>query len=66
MRVTSGTRSGSPDGTRILFTRQVDAGGGQTQADLVQMRADGTNVIQVTNDPDDDYPADWGTYPLVN
>jgi hypothetical protein len=30
------------------------------------MRPDGTDVIQVTNDPEDDYPADWGTYPLVN
>ena len=56
----------SPDGTRVLFSRLVDVGGGQTQADLFQMRADGTDVIRVTNDPDDDYPADWGTYPLVD
>jgi Tol biopolymer transport system component len=56
----------SPDGTRILFFRMVDVGGGQTQSDLFQMRADGTDVIQVTNDPDADYYADWGTYPLVN
>jgi hypothetical protein len=56
----------SPDGTRILFTRQVDVGGGQTKANLFQMRADGTDVIRVTNGPEDDYPADWGTYPLVN
>ena len=60
-----GTPQWSPDGTRILFTRVVDDGG-QAQADLFQMRADGTDVIQVTNDPDDDYPADWGTYPLVH
>jgi Tol biopolymer transport system component len=56
----------SPDGTRILFTRQVDIGGGQTKADLFQMRADGTDVIRVTNGPEDDDPADWGTYPLVD
>jgi Tol biopolymer transport system component len=56
----------SPDGTRILFTRLVDGGGGQTPANLFQMRPDGTDVIQVTNGPVDDYPADWGTYPLVN
>jgi len=59
----------SPDGTRILFTRQVDVGsgqGGQAGIHLFQMRADGTDVIRVTNDPNDDYPADWGTYPLVN
>jgi TolB protein len=61
-----GNPSWSPDGTRILFTRSVDAGGGQTVAHLFQMRADGTDVIQVTNDPNDDYPADWGTYPLLN
>jgi len=56
----------SPDGTRILFTRLVDVGGGQTKANLFQMRADGTGVIRVTNGPEDDYPADWGTYPLVD
>ncbi len=56
----------SPDGTRILFTRQVDIGGGQTKANLFQMRADGMDVVRVTNGPEDDYPADWGTYPLVN
>ena len=44
----------------------VDVGGGQTKGDLFQMRADGTDVIQVTNGPDADYYADWGTYPLVN
>jgi len=61
-----GNPAWSPDGTRILFTRLVDIGGGQTKANLFQMRPDGTDVIQVTNGPEDDYPADWGTYPLVN
>ena len=56
----------SPDGTRILFTRQVDVGGGQTKANLFQMRADGTEVVRVTNGLEDDYPADWGTFPLVD
>ena len=61
-----GNPAWSPDGTRILFTRLVDVGGGQTKANLFQMRPDGTDVIRVTNGPEDDYPADWGTYPLVN
>jgi Tol biopolymer transport system component len=61
-----GNPAWSPDGTRILFTRLVDVGGGQTKANLFQMRADGTDVSRVTNGPVDDYPADWGTYPLVN
>lgn len=30
------------------------------------MRPDGTDVIQMTDGPVDDYPAEWGTYPLVN
>ena len=51
---------------RRAITRQVDVGGGQTKANLFQMRADGTDVIRVTNGPEDDYPADWGTYPLVD
>ena len=38
----------SPGGTRILFTWQVDVGGGQTGADPFRMRADGTDVIRVT------------------
>ena len=62
----NGNPQWSPDGTRILFFRLVDVGGGQTHTDLFQMRADGTDVVRVTNDPDDDYYADWGTYPLVN
>jgi Tol biopolymer transport system component len=61
-----GNPAWSPDGTRILFTRLVDVGGGQTKANLFQMRPDGTDVIRVTNGPEDDYPADWGTSPLVN
>ena len=61
-----GNPAWSPDGTRILFTRLVDVGGGQTKANLFQMRPDGTDVIRVTNGPEDDYPADWGTYPLVD
>ena len=56
----------SPDGTRILFNRDADIGGGQTRTDLFQMRADGTDVVRVTNDLNDDYFADWGTYPLVH
>jgi hypothetical protein len=56
----------SAEGTRILFTRLVDVGGGQTKANLFQMRPDGTDVIQVIKGLEDDYPADWGTYPLVN
>ena len=50
----------SPDGTRILFRMKV-AG----QFDLYTMRPDGTDVFQLTNEPEDDYFADWGTYPLT-
>jgi dipeptidyl aminopeptidase/acylaminoacyl peptidase len=50
----------SPDGTRILFNRAV---GNQTE--FFTMLADGTDVVRVTNDPDDDYFADWGTAPLI-
>jgi dipeptidyl aminopeptidase/acylaminoacyl peptidase len=49
----------SPDGTRILFRMTV---GGHV--DFYTMRPDGTDVSQVTNDPEDNYFADWGTYPL--
>ena len=49
----------SPDGTRILFRMKVN-----NVFDFYTMRADGTDVVQVTNEPEDDYFADWGTYPL--
>ena len=49
----------SPDGTRILFRMNEN-----NQFDLYTMRPDGTDVIQVTNEPEDNYFADWGTYPL--
>jgi hypothetical protein len=34
------------------------------KADLFTMLRDGIGVVQVTNDPDNDYFADWGTYPI--
>jgi Tol biopolymer transport system component len=49
----------SPDGTRILF--RMDA---NNQFDFYTMRPDGTDVSQLTNEPEDDYFADWGTYPV--
>lgn len=49
----------SPDGTRILFRMQVN-----NVVDFYTMRPDGTDVFQLTNEPEDDYFADWGTYPL--
>ena len=49
----------SPDGTRILFRMKV-----ANVFDFYTMRPDGTDVFQLTNEPDDDYFADWGTYPL--
>ena len=49
----------SPDGTRILFRMKV-----ANVFDFYTMRPDGTDVFQLTNEPDDDFFADWGTYPL--
>lgn len=50
----------SPDGTRILVKRSM---GGQN-IDLFSMLPDGTDVIQVTDNPDDDRFFDWGVHPL--
>ena len=50
----------SPDGTRILIKKFV-AG---PDNDLFTMLPDGTNLVQVTNDPDDDRFFDWGTHPI--
>ena len=50
----------SPDGTRILVKRYM---GGQNN-DLFSMLPDGTDVVQVTDNPDDDRFYDWGIHPL--
>jgi hypothetical protein len=50
----------SPDGTRILVKRYM---GGQNN-DLFSMLPDGTDLIQVTNNLDDDRFYDWGVHPL--
>lgn len=49
----------SPDGTRILFKGHVE----DDNWDLFTMLPDGTDVVRVTNDPDDDRFFDWGTHP---
>jgi Tol biopolymer transport system component len=50
----------SPDGTRILIKRAM----GPDNNDLFTMLPDGTDLVQVTNDPDDDRFFDWGTHPI--
>jgi Tol biopolymer transport system component len=50
----------SPDGTRILIKRYMS---GQNN-DLFTMLPDGTDLVRVTNDPDDDRFYDWGVHPL--
>jgi TolB protein len=50
----------SPDGTRILFRGLIE----DENWDLFTMLPDGTDVVQVTNNPDDDRFFDWGTHPI--
>ena len=50
----------SPDGTRILFRWHIDG----DNVDLFTMVPDGTDVVRVTDDPDDERFMDWGTHPL--
>ena len=51
----------SPDGARIVFSMAWKASG--YQVDIFTARADGTDLVQVTNTPGSDNQADWGTYP---
>ena len=47
----------SPDGSHIVFSLRVpDARG----TDIYTMRRDGTDVVKVTNSPEDEEFADWG------
>jgi len=54
----------SPDGSRILIKRYMNGDVPNPNMDLFSMRSDGTDLIQVTNDPDDDRFMDWGVHPL--
>jgi Tol biopolymer transport system component len=54
----------SPDGTKIMFSH-VHFTNGRGQQDLWVMNADGTGLSQVTNTPEQEEFADWGTHPLA-
>ena len=50
----------SPDGTRILVRRHISG----DNVDLFTMLADGTDVVQVTDSPENEVFIDWGVHPL--
>ena len=52
----------SPDGKNMVFSLFLATKG---QVDIYTARADGTHLVQVTNTPDDEEFADWGTHPLA-
>lgn len=47
----------SPDGSHIVFSLQVS---GSRGTDIYTMRRDGTDVVRVTNAPQDEEFGDWG------
>lgn len=52
----------SPDGTKLVFQR-VHFVNGSGQEDLWTMNADGSGLFQLTNTPEDEGGAEWGTAP---
>ena len=52
----------SPDGTRIGFTLCVQK---RQQCDIYTMQRDGSDVVQVTNTPEDKEFDDWGPSPVT-
>jgi Tol biopolymer transport system component len=52
----------SPDGTRIIFSFLLRNIG---QEDIYTAKADGTDLVQVTDTPDEERFADWGPHPLA-
>jgi Tol biopolymer transport system component len=52
----------SPDGSRIVFSMLPRKGG---QDDVYTAKADGTDLVQVTNTPDFKEFVDWGAHPLA-
>jgi Tol biopolymer transport system component len=53
----------SPNGTRIALSLFVVGDGGHL--DIYTMRADGTDLVQVTHSPTGDEFPDWGPHPLA-
>ena len=51
----------SPDGRRIVFSLFLDS---TAQVDIYTARSDGSDVVNVTNTPDFEDLADWGTHAL--
>jgi Tol biopolymer transport system component len=49
----------SPDGKRLVFSLYLSS---TNQHDIFTARADGTDLRQVTNTPDEEEFADWGTH----
>ena len=52
----------SPDGTRIVFSLFLLK---TEQEDIYTAKADGTNLVQVTDTPSFEPFADWGPHPLA-
>jgi len=56
-----GEPSFSPDGTRLVFNMKPL---GSDNADVYTMKIDGTDLVQITNTPNDnEYFVDWGIDP---
>ncbi len=56
-----GSPSFSPDGTRLVFSMGL---AGASNNDIYTMKLDGTDLVQLTNTPDDnEYFTDWGIDP---
>jgi Tol biopolymer transport system component len=53
----------SPDGQRIVFSMYVYRLG---QDDIYTANLDGSDLFQVTNTPEHEGQADWGTHPTVH
>jgi Tol biopolymer transport system component len=54
--------SWSPDGKKIVFSRQVDS----QPHEIYTVNADGSGLFNVTDTPDiNEFSADWGTHPLT-
>ena len=58
--------SWSPDGTKIIFNLFTATSPGTGQEGIYTANADGTNIQQITSNPEfrDNYP-DWGPHPLA-
>ena len=56
----------SPDGTKLVFSLNIQGPAGSVQEGIGTANADGSDVQMITTSPTRESKADWGPHPLAS